>query len=63
MKERDVKKIIASNRHNLPLSYSEIVYKSDNEEVKLQSKILKSEYYKDNSYNVLKPFKKIVRFL
>lgn len=62
MIEEQVKKFIESNKHELPLSYNEVVYKRDQDQ-ELQSKIIKSEYYKDSNYNVSNPCKKISRLL
>lgn len=63
MTEDEVKKFIESNKHRLPLSYNEVVYKRDSDEPQSQSKIIKSKYYKDSNYNVSKPVKKISRLL
>lgn len=62
MKLELIEKIVDSQKERLPLSYRDLVFKKQSEEVAM-NKIICSDYYKDNNFLVFPLFKNISRLL
>ncbi|TGD58960.1 hypothetical protein [Flavobacterium humi] len=60
MKIEKVKKFIEDNKDKLPLSYNNLMYKT-NEEIEKTGKSINSEKFKDGNYSIFKFYKPISR--